>query len=180
MNNVVSLPKASPHNHRECPACGKSASAVSPRIETFPYLDGEDQVILEARVPVWECATCGTKFTDGDAEEIRHEAVCRYLERLTPAEVRAIREQYRLSQHEWAVRTGLGIASVKRWELGNAIQEKATDKYLRLLRQSEVFARLASLERSDADMREPQFRTARFSPQVYESADRFRLRKRLA
>jgi putative zinc finger/helix-turn-helix YgiT family protein len=176
MNNIVSL--HGPVPRPECPACGEQTASLQYENEEFPYLEGKDQVMLEARVPVWECAACGTKITDGDAEEIRHEAVCRYLGRLTPNEVKAIREQYQLSQQEWATRTGFGVASIKRWETGNLIQEKAADNYLRLLRQPDIFARLSST-RVVVGMREFHFQTA-LSTRVYQDAAVFQLRRKHA
>lgn len=176
MNNVVTLHNPAPR--KECAACGEVAAAVRYDVEKFRYLDGKDQVILEARVPVWRCDACGTEFTDDRAEDIRHETVCRYLGRLTPAEIRAIREQYHLSQQDWAARTGFGAASIKRWETGNLIQEKAADKYLRLLRQPDVLARLDRLNSSDVGLREFHFQTA-LPNQAYQKAAVFQLRRKL-
>ena len=178
MNNVISL--HNPAAPQECVACGAIDTCRRVAVEKFPYLDGEHQVILEARVPVLECASCGTQFTEGDAEEIRHDAVCRYLGRLTPAEVKAVREQYRLSQQEWAARTGFGLASIKRWETGNVIQEKAADRYLRLLGHPDIFERAAELsERGHAGARHYQFQTL-LSAKVVQLAAVFELRRRRA
>lgn len=177
MNNVVTLHDPTPQ--RECPACGEVGATVRFDSEKFPYMHGKDQVILEARVPVWKCDACGTEFTDDRAEEIRHDTVCRYLGRLTPAELRAIREQYDLSQQEWAARTGFGAASIKRWETGNLIQEKAADNYLRLLRQRHIFAHLAWLDSPEFGPREPRFQTA-LSTQIYQHAAAFQLRRKHA
>jgi putative zinc finger/helix-turn-helix YgiT family protein len=178
MNNVVSL--LDPNAPQECAACGEEAARLIHRIEKFPYLQGEDQVMLEARVPVWECGACSTSFTEGDAEEIRHAAVCHHLGRLTPAEVRAIREQYKLSQQEWAERTGLGAASIKRWETGNLIQSEGYDRYLRLLRHPDILARASEIaEQPNANARGYRFQTD-FSAAVLQQASVFELRKRRA
>lgn len=177
MNNVVTL-HSSP-SPQECVACGKAMATLRYEPEQFPYLAGKDQVMLEARVPVWQCADCGTSFTSEEAEELRHEAVCRYLGRLTPSEVKAVREQYDLSQQEWAAKTGFGVASVKRWEAGNLIQERAADNYLRLLRNPDIFARVVSFVRPAEPRGGYQFQTA-LSTRVFEQAAIFQLRKRLA
>jgi putative zinc finger/helix-turn-helix YgiT family protein len=177
MNNVVTLHNPPPR--RECPACGEVSAALRYDIEKFPYLHGKDQVILEAQVPVWKCDACESEFTDDRAEEIRHDTVCRYLGRLTPAELRAIRERYHLSQQDWAARTGFGAASIKRWETGNLIQEKAADNYLRLLRLPDIFARVGSLESPEIGLREFQFQTA-LSTKTYQHAAAFQLRREIA
>lgn len=177
MNNVVTLHNPSPR--KECAACGEVAATLRYDLEKFPYLHGKDQVILEARVPVWKCEACRTEFTDDRAEEIRHDTVCGYLGRLTPAELKAIREQYHLSQQDWAARTGFGAASIKRWETGNLIQEKAADNYLRLLRKPEIFARLDLLDAPKVGLREFRFQTA-LSTQAYQHAAAFQLRRKLA
>lgn len=50
---------------------------------------------------------------------------------LTGIEIRAMRSALGWSQMDLAARTGAGIASIKRWELGK-IQDEAMDKLLRL------------------------------------------------
>src|SRR5437879_80238 len=51
----------------------------------------------------------------------------------TPSEMRGIREQYQLSRSEFARITGLGEATLHRWENGLKFQNVANDEYLRLL-----------------------------------------------
>ncbi len=50
---------------------------------------------------------------------------------LTSVEIKSMRSALGWSQMELAERTGAGIASIKRWELGK-IQDQAMDKLLRL------------------------------------------------
>jgi len=159
-NNVISFPAA---EIRECAACGQKAVRLSIEEESFPYGEGSDQIVLHARVPVWTCAQCGERYTDAAAEDIRHAEVCRYLRRLSPSELRAIREKYGLSQQEWAERTALGVASVKRWESGNLIQNAATDRYIRLLADPVILARTTWI----ADMSE---RAASFQTELPQEA----------
>lgn len=172
-NNIVSFPV---QERRTCCACGNEHAQVAYETESFPYGIGENQVILTARVPVIACEECGSRLTDGSAEEIRHAAVCRHLGRLAPDAIRAIREGYGLSQHEWADRTGIGIASVKRWEAGNLIQNDAMDRYLRLLLNRENFAKVTTMSTPPA--REAGFRFQTLLPEaVIRSAPSFVLRK---
>src|SRR6516162_482732 len=108
-SNLASLPLG---EIRACDECGKRAVRVSFREQRFVYGAGSDAVELSARVPVWACEQCGNAYTEGDAEDLRHEAVCRHLGVLSPSDVRTTRERYGMSQAEFAKVTGFGIASV--------------------------------------------------------------------
>jgi putative zinc finger/helix-turn-helix YgiT family protein len=132
-----------------CDCCGAHALHSELKTEYFNYKsEGGEIVQLSAEVPVWSCDKCGDSFTDGRAEDIRHEVVCRHLNRLTPSELRDLRENFQCSQAEWSKVTGLGIASIKRWESGSLIQGIAIDRYLRLLRNRNTFRELKSILRA--------------------------------
>jgi DNA-binding transcriptional regulator YiaG len=93
------------------------------------------------------CDGCGAEFVDEEGEEIRHDAVCRHLGVLTPREIQRLRERYG-SQAAFANLTGIGEASLSRWETGASIQSKAYDNYLRLLeKRQNVGFLVARLER---------------------------------
>jgi putative zinc finger/helix-turn-helix YgiT family protein len=173
-NNVISFPAA---ETRYCAQCGEFSARLSFQDEQFAYGVGKDQVILTANVPVWTCEACEAQYTDGDAEDIRHAEICRHLGRLTPPEVRAIRERHELSQQEWSARTGFGVASVKRWETGGLIQNEAADRFMRLLVYEDVFVKLTLLNKSSAPSTNIyRFRTA-LPETVVKSAALFVLRK---
>jgi putative zinc finger/helix-turn-helix YgiT family protein len=155
-----------------CQNCGLGKLVCAWKIQRFCY-GADPGVMLEAHVPVWSCPACGDQFTDGAAEEIRHEVVCRHLGRLTPKEIRALRESYDLSQDAWANATGVGLASVKRWESGNQIQGEALDNLMRLLAHPENLSRIARGRASDA--LEPRLRS-QLPDSVYVAATQFSLR----
>ncbi|TIO38194.1 MAG: YgiT-type zinc finger protein, partial [Mesorhizobium sp.] len=113
-----------------CELCGAKALVKTIQTEQFPYGSGDDAVILTANVPVWSCIKCGESFTGGEAEDLRHEAVCLHLGRLAPKEVWAIRDSYGLTQEQFAELTGFGVASIKRWESAHQIQNLSADRYL--------------------------------------------------
>jgi putative zinc finger/helix-turn-helix YgiT family protein len=144
--------------------------------EHFNYrTETGDLVELSAEVPVWTCPDCGDQYTDERAEDARHAAVCEYLGRLTPDEIKTLREGLNLSQSQWAELTGIGIASIKRWETGHLIQGLAMDRYLRLLRHDR---NVVALQRMHGKGREPgrlHFRTV-LPPDVVEQAACFKLR----
>lgn len=153
-----------------CALCGETAATCHVRTQQFAYRDGASEVLLIAKIPVVECAACGETYTAEGAEEAQHDAVCRYLGRLTPDEIRALRERNGLSQAKLAEMTGIGIASIKRWEAGNVIQNAALDTALR------------ALDSSHAEIAKPRpvprFRTD-LSSETIRRAGLFDLRPRL-
>lgn len=161
------------HKPECCDFC--SSSGVSVRFETqqFEYGGGDDAVLLTVDVPVYHCAACDSSYTGEEAEDIRHAAVCRHLGRLTPEDIRAFRDQYSLTQSDMADLTGHGIASIKRWETGNQIQNLAIDRYLRLARIPQNIQLLKQME--SARHSEPAFKTNLDARQLQESLD-FKLR----
>lgn len=130
------------HPVGNCPECDGTKLSTSYEIETIPYGSGDKLVNLSCRVPVRKCGSCGFTFTDDEAADIRHEAVCRYLNVLTPTEIVAIRKHYNLSRSEFSKLTHIGEASLARWENGYLIQNAANDQLLFLLRYPENAERL--------------------------------------
>ncbi|MDO8838748.1 MAG: type II toxin-antitoxin system MqsA family antitoxin [Parvibaculum sp.] len=122
----------------DCALCGENAATQHIRTQQFAYREGTNEVLLNADIPVIECAACGETYTAESAEEAQHDAVCRHLERLTPDEIRALRDRNGLTQARLAELTGIGIASIKRWEAGNVIQNAALDAALRALDAAHV------------------------------------------
>lgn len=55
------------------------------------------------------------------------------MSKLSPEQVRAVRKRAGLTQAQFAEKLHVGIASVKRWELGTAVQHKAADMAIRHL-----------------------------------------------
>jgi putative zinc finger/helix-turn-helix YgiT family protein len=143
--NQVNFPSG---ERRRCNECGAGSVRLSFKDDHFIYGSGPDATDLTARVPVWTCNECGDAYTDGVAEDLRHEAVCRHLGVLNPSEVRAVREKYRMSQSEFAKATGFGLASVKRWETGALMQNQSADRLLRLLAtDASIMDKLAAMDR---------------------------------
>jgi putative zinc finger/helix-turn-helix YgiT family protein len=122
-----------------CAACGSADVARTVIDEEMQYGAAPKPIRLHVRVPTSHCRTCDSEFTDGSAEEIRHEAVCRYLGVLTPNEVRDIRTRFGMSRQRFADVTRLGVATLARWESGEVIQNAALDTYLRLVSKPDIF-----------------------------------------
>ena len=143
---MTSHSAATSSQRRNCDACDAAGTVRrSIRTERFDYGERGSTVTLSVRVPTWTCAGCHTAYTEGDAEDARHEAVCHHLGVLTPREIRDIRARHGLTQAEFARLTRFGEATIKRWESGLLIQNASADQYLRLLREPSGFALLRKL-----------------------------------
>jgi putative zinc finger/helix-turn-helix YgiT family protein len=118
----------------KCPACGHSSLVLRHVDETFEYgADNETVLVRVRRVPVEVCKNCGESYSGPEAAAVRHRAICKALGLLTPEQIRSIREGLGLTQARFAALTGIGEATVSRWERGRLVQSKALDRYLRLL-----------------------------------------------
>lgn len=120
---------------RRCPNCGHAPLREETITDRFEYRpDGEEPLTVEVHdVPVEVCPKCGEKYFGSVAARVQHEAVCRSLGLLTPAEIQAIRERLGPTQAEFARLTGIGEATISRWERGRILPNRAMDRYLRLL-----------------------------------------------
>ncbi|GIW90669.1 MAG: hypothetical protein KatS3mg109_1101 [Pirellulaceae bacterium] len=127
-----------------CAYCGSSRTVTRYITEQFPYGVGSQQVTLSATVPVVRCEECGGEFSGPEAEAARHEAVCRHLGLMSPRQIRALRARYGMSRREFAELTGIGQASLARWERGSLLQNAAMDRLLYLLEYAENVDRLRS------------------------------------
>lgn len=121
----------------ECPNCGSRKVETTIIDQEFPYGNEPTAVTLSARVPLRSCLQCGFSFLDAIAEDAQHEAICRHLRLLTPAEIKAIRGSYGMTRAEFARVTRLGEATIGRWERGELLQNPAYDHFLYLLSSPE-------------------------------------------
>jgi putative zinc finger/helix-turn-helix YgiT family protein len=126
-----------------CGQCGSTRVTASLQNDEFQYGNDSNAINLTVRVPVFSCANCGLQFTTEEAEVLRHDAVCKHLGLLSPAAIREIRGRYGLTREKFAAVTGLGTASLARWETGELIQSSAHDNFLRLLAHPENLDRLS-------------------------------------
>ena len=60
----------------------------------------------------------------------------------TPSEIVALRERLGLSQSELAALTGIGKATISRWERGRILPNRAMARYLSLLEYADNVDRL--------------------------------------
>lgn len=113
---------------------------------TFTYGTGPDSAELTVTLPVHVCPSCGFECLDHEAQTLQHEAVCAHLGVLPPNDVRGIRKKYGMSRAAFSRVTGLGEATLNRWENGILIQSAANDRYLRLLAEPDNLRRLQRLD----------------------------------
>lgn len=136
-----------------CPTCNAGWLRDKVLTEHFEFeVDGKTKTVIAENVPVSECdnAECGERLSGPEAARIRHEAICRTFGLLTPREIQAIRERLELSQERFAQLTGIGVATISRWERGRLLQNRAMDNYLRLVERSEENVRFL-IERQESE-----------------------------
>lgn len=165
-----------------CPLCGGGVT-TSWIGHTFDYGSGETAVALSVTVPVCRCDACEFDFLDETAERLRHEAVCEHLGVLSPTAIRRIREGHEMTRAQFARVTGLGEASLNRWENGLNIQTHANDRYLRLLELPGIMRVLRKLGDSKApspvasELVGERFRVLQVTGALLKRQASFRLRR---
>jgi putative zinc finger/helix-turn-helix YgiT family protein len=119
-------------NGYACLKCGHGSMHKEYIQDTFEYGSGKEQVNLKVWVPLDVCDNCHARFNTEEADRTRHDEICRHLQLLTPGEVLRIRVSQQMSQAKFAELTGIGVASLSRWESGQLLQSKSHDNLLRL------------------------------------------------
>jgi putative zinc finger/helix-turn-helix YgiT family protein len=166
-----------------CPLCGSEEITTSQHRHSFYYGSGESAVELTVNVPVRRCDACEFEYLDEVAERLRHEAVCEHFGVLSPGEIRHMRVHYRMTRAKFAQVTGLGEASLNRWENGLNIQTQANDRYLRLLARPENMRYLKDLVASESPSGsllppvEKRFRVLELTDAKRKEGRSFQLRK---
>ena len=166
-----------------CPMCGQESITTTWNLHAFDYGSGDASVELQVRVPVHQCGTCEFEYLDDTAERLKHTAVCDHLGVLPPDKIRHIREHYGMTRATFAHVTGLGEASLNRWENGLSIQSYANDRYLRLLACPEIMARLEEFvvpklsETSAAVTADNKFRAVKVTTTLRMEQQAFHLRR---
>ena len=179
---TTTRPVGGPPQNALCFECDEPAG-TDWRKHTFTYGSGDGAVDLTVEIPIRSCGSCGFEFLDHEAETLKHEAVCAHLGVLSPTEIRGIRGMHEnMSRAAFSKVTGLGAATLNRWENGILIQNRANDRYLRLLASR---ANVQALERLDSaathslatsDANLSRFRYIKVSAEYRQQQAGFRLR----
>lgn len=168
---------AAPTTRRLCAECGGSV-ATTWHSHTFQYGSGASALDLTVRLPVRRCGYCDFDYLDDEGERIKHEAICRHLGVLTPTEIRRIRNRHGLSRMAFAKVTGIGEASLGRWENGINVQTPANDRYLRLLGHPGILALLPRVANAlPRHVNQAKFRHIEISSTILQRQQSFDLRR---
>ena len=166
-----------------CPLCDNAEITTSWNPDVFNYGSGESMVKLIVDVPVRRCEGCDFEYLDDEAERLKHGAVCRHLGVLSPDEIRHLRKGFGMTRAKFAQVTGIGEASLNRWENGLTIQTHAYDRYLRLLaahpsniRHVEIIAHHATSSQSEVSSSN-RFRVLKMTPNLLKERESFHLYK---
>lgn len=166
-----------------CPQCGGEEIATNWVDDVMTWGSGDLKSQIPVSVPIRTCPACDLQYIDQHGERLRHEAICRHLGVLSPAEIRSIRRRYDMTRAAFAHATGLGEATVGRWENGLVIQNRANDRYVRLLAMPLVMreARLMSMGAAQSvpphTGAEHQFRRLQLTDAHRRDQQRFQLRR---
>ena len=160
-----------------CDECGRPETTTW-RDHTFVYGAGDAAVELAVRLPVRRCGHCDLDYLDDEGEGLKHEAVCRHLGVLTPKEIRGIRGCLGLSRSALAKLTGIGEASLSRWENGIKIQTPGYDRYLRLVSRAGIVPILRQFDHAPSAAQPPRapFRALVVSEAYIRREESFKLR----
>jgi putative zinc finger/helix-turn-helix YgiT family protein len=169
----------------ECLACGSASLEGRVEDQSFDYGNGKSAATLQARVPMYRCRDCDFDFMAADGMAAREEAVRRHLRVLAPKDVVQIRRKWNLSRAAFAELTGIGVASLARWETGQLIQNASADRLLRLCLIAENIERLRIIVSPDYPQSAPtaaivaqgKFKTIDAgNAQLLNAASQFKLR----
>jgi putative zinc finger/helix-turn-helix YgiT family protein len=131
---------------KECPTCGATALVEKTgefRFEPPANIPGGTIIVPNSK---WEeCEACGETLLSpellGKLDKQRYAR----LGLLTPAEIRAIRENAGLTQFQISEKLGIGEKTYTRWESGKSLQNKSSDNLIRLFAMNPMsFERLES------------------------------------
>ena len=161
------------------------------RDHTFDYGLEDESVELKVNIPMHYCLSCDLSLIDDVGAQLKHEAICHHVGLLSPREIRGIRDRQHMTREEFAKITGLGDASLGRWERGAGFQSQANDRYLRLLAQPKGISRLRAvvdsihqmterLPNKDKKATKPRFRVLYASESMLQNQTYFELTPRRA
>ena len=163
-----------------CPRCeGPATTSIEDNTVEFGDLE------IAITLPVRACPDCEIQFVDHVGARIETEAIYHYHGLLTPWQIRAIRERRKLSRTAFAEITGLGEATIKRWETGAVAQNRSNDRYLQLLDTDLGWAMLRRLgtavealrpSETSRSTRTPRFRCLKQGDALRAEQAGFRLR----
>lgn len=117
-----------------CPICEAGSLKVVTKNVPFEY---KGHVHVVANVRAYDCDICGESlWDDGDERDFERSLTDvrrRIDDLLTTDEIKAIRQQFGMTQVEFAKALRVGEKNFARYESGQATQGRSTDNLLRIL-----------------------------------------------
>ena len=117
-----------------CPVCGKGALAAATVKRVFDHGVGEAMVTAAAMIDVLSCAACGAEIDTTKSLTQMEDAGRRASGMLVGDDFRQFRQRLGLSLRDMSRLTGIGTATLHRWELGRLRPNRSLDLLMRLLR----------------------------------------------
>lgn len=180
--NIKQTEIQSSEENKKCPECGSYKLTRNQEEYRFPYGKDAEAVELSATIEVEKCGDCGFSCMGPAAEQACHEAICEHLGVMTPNQIKSLRDYHGLTQADFSKITGLGEATLSRWERGILIQNKAYDNYLYLLglkdNMQSIRDRRESREQKPPTIEKaerPQFRELEVDEEILQRQDSFKL-----
>lgn len=122
-----------------CPSCEAERELKRVRAREKVKVRGDT---IEVDVLYWHCLTCREEFeAPGDTHDEVAEAYRLYRAKkglMQPDEIKALREDYGLTQSELAQILGFGAVTLSRYETG-MLQSAAHDRMLQMVREPRIF-----------------------------------------
>jgi putative zinc finger/helix-turn-helix YgiT family protein len=162
-----------------CPACGRQRLERRYIRDEFDYGPEADRIrVVAEAVPVLVCPACEEIFYGTEAEQVHHRAICKALGLLTPEQIRGVRDRLGLSQEEFARLTGIGVATLSRWEQSRLIQTRSLDAYLHVLDAIPAAIRVLERLRGRSSQPSKPWRCLKTTDRIRSRLARFRLHLR--
>lgn len=136
-----------------CPLCGEGHLTSRTEETVTEYAGRQGKVTLRFA----ECNACGSEITDDADSRANKRAVLAFRKSvdglLTGAEIRALRDQYGITQDQAARLFGGGPKAFSKYETDDVAHSLSMDNLLRLVQRSEeAFAELVALKGMAAEI----------------------------
>lgn len=117
-----------------CPICGKQPLEAATVKRAIDHGIGEAQVTTSAMIDVLSCAACGAEVDTAKSLAQMEDAGRRAGGMLVGEDFLQFRQRLGLSLRDMSRLTGIGTATLHRWELGHLRPNRSLDLLMRLLR----------------------------------------------
>lgn len=139
-------------NMKPCTLCQAASASAVTRIREIDYMGHHLRIENDQ---ITHCDSCGEEYYTAEQAKSADRRLVdarRQAERLMSGdEIRSLRQSFALSQQQFESILGIGAKTVVRWENSTAVQSKAVDNVLNMLRYDPLSIVLLSRLRSAPD-----------------------------